>query len=407
MNEQDNYELVPDSHGLAEQKNAILPNRMLSLQKQMLDSSRYTQLMDQTEYDPDFDYSAVFNDLEMIYLFVHHERDLDKQKNRTEKTKKEYLRELLFFYNQISAVGDLYNFDSTKADLSTLLKQLEPKHIRKYQAWLKEVKLGRVKKRDKDNLVEGKENEDKKGTYSVATLSRKTVILKAFFEFLYKRKYISRRLHEALQTSNVHEKDRPNRDLYEAEVLQLLKYFKNNIVEHTIISVLASTGLRVKELCQARICDLSYYEGKLFLEVIGKGNEKREVLIHPKIWERIVTYRSRRRYPSELDGSDTTPLLPDAKGNAYNEKYLSSYISKVINRAPLPFLKARSDRISAHHFRHFFSIYSSQQGASIESISKTLGHKSLATTQIYLQKRLSRMDNAAHTWIDSSFIDDM
>ncbi|MFP3360996.1 integrase, partial [Planococcus sp. SIMBA_143] len=85
----------------------------LSLQQQMLDNSRYTQLMDQTEYDPDFDYSAIFNDLEMIYLFVHHERDLDKQKNRTEKTKKEYLRELLFFYNQISAVGDLYNFDST------------------------------------------------------------------------------------------------------------------------------------------------------------------------------------------------------------------------------------------------------------------------------------------------------
>lgn len=407
MEKQNKYELIQGMNDLEKQKNAILPYQLLSLQKQMLDGSRYVQLMDQTDYDPDFDYFSAFNDLEMMYMFVHHERDLDQQKNRTEQTKKEYLRELLFFYNQLSSAGELYEFDSTKADLTKLLKQLEPKHIRKYQAWLKEVKLGRAKKRDIDHKDKDKESEDKKVRYSVATLSRKTVIIKAFLEFLYKRNYITKRLHEALKTSNVHENDRPNRDLYEAEVLQLLKYFENNIVEHTFISVLASTGLRVKELCHARICDLTYYEGKLFLEVIGKGNEKREVLIHPKIWDRIVAYRKRRRYTSELDGSDTTPLLPDAKGKNYNEKYLSSYLSKVMNRTDLPFLKARAQRISAHDLRHFFAIYSSQRGASLESISKTLGHKSLTTTQIYLQKRLARMDNAANTWIDSSFIDGM
>lgn len=404
MHKEDEHEIVLNHSNVPEQKKAILSNQMLTLQKQMQDSSRYTNMMDQTEYDPDFDYSGTFNDLEMIYLFVHHERDLDQKKNRTAGTKKEYLRELLFFYNQMSSLGDLYGFDSTKADIQSLLNQLEPKHIRKYQAWLNEVKLGRAKK---NNDSEEKDEEDNKGKYSVATLSRKTVILKAFLDFIYKRGYITKQLQNALQSSNVNINDRPNRDLYESEVLQLIKYFENHVIIHGIISTLASTGMRLKELCHSRMCDLTYYEGKLFLEVVGKGNVKREVLIHPKIWDKIVAYRTRRRFPSEIDAMDQSPVFPNAKGVAYDEKYLSNYLSKVINQAEIPFIKARKDRIGAHHFRHFFATYSSQYGASIDSISKTLGHKNLSTTQIYLERRISRENNAAHNITESPFMNDM
>lgn len=343
-------------------------------------------MLDIIEENENNDYS-IFNDLEMVYLFVHKEKDTDKKKNRSENTKREYIRELLLFLKQFSQHGNIYDFDNQRLTISSSLKELKSRHIRKYQEWLVEVPLGKGGK-----------------PYSVTTLARKTVILRAFLKYLFNVGYINKPLHENLLSSNVHKRDLPNRDLNSIEVIQLLEYFKDHPIVYCLIAVLTTTGIRISELCGTKVSDLTYEDGTFWLKIIGKGNEEGEVKIHKNVMKSIIAFRERRGLSTELSLADHSPLFTTAKNNAYNFKYLSNYLTRIINKANLPFVKHRDKPITPHHFRHAFAIISAEQGADLLRISQALRHKKIDTTMIYLERKLARKNNAAHSWDNSDLI---
>ncbi|KKI90694.1 integrase [Bacillus sp. SA1-12] len=352
----------------------------------MINNELYSEMIDLIDLNSNNDYS-MFNDLEMVYLFVHKEKDTDKKKNRSENTKREYIRELLLFLKQFSLQGYLYDFNKQKVTTLSLLKELNSRNIRKYQEWLIEVPLGKSSK-----------------PYSVTTIARKTVILRAFLKFLYNVGYIKNPLYESLLSSNVHKRDLPNRDLNSSEVKQLLEYFKDHPIVYCLIAVLTTTGIRVSELCGTRVSDLIYDEGTFWLKVIGKGNEEGEVKIHDNVMKSILAFRERRGLSTEVSLSDHSPLFTTAKNKPYNYKYLSNYLTRIINKADIPFVKHRESPITPHHFRHAFAIISAEQGADILRISQSLRHKKIDTTMIYLERKLARKNNAAHSWDNSDFV---
>ncbi|OHY75272.1 site-specific integrase [Priestia aryabhattai] len=98
---------------------------------------------------------------------------------------------------------------------------------------------------------------------------------------------------------------------------------------------------------------------------VGKGGEKFDKLLHPSLYERILTFRERRHVSTALNSNDQGPLFPTKDGDYYQYKNLSNYIVRIIERTELPFVKERNDRITPHYFRHFYAIYSRQQGADI------------------------------------------
>lgn len=271
----------------------------------LANDSFYTQLLDSIDHSGEEDYTS-FNDLEMIYLYVHQQKDLNEKKNRAENTKREYIRDLLLFYKQL--LENAISFEITIGEVSKyqLFKQLNHRHIRKYQEWIKEAPLG------------------KKGKpYSVATLNRKMVITKGLFRFLFDNKYIELPLHQKMKSSNLRSYDRPNKEMSSVEVLQLVNYFRAHPILYGLISVLATSGIRIQEMCTPRVCDLAYIDGEYWLTVMGKGKKQREVLIFPNVLEAIKIFRSRRRLDFKIDRSDTSPLFTTAKGKAYTYKYLS------------------------------------------------------------------------------------
>ncbi|MGN7300399.1 tyrosine-type recombinase/integrase [Ferdinandcohnia sp. SAFN-114] len=357
-----------------------------SLVTNFLNKDFHHEMIDIVDIGEEDDYSK-FNDLEMIYLFIHEEKDQDEKKNRTADTKKEYAREILSFYKKMVEDGPMFDFDSAGHDIYSVLKNLRPRNLRKYQDWIKVVHLGKGGK-----------------PYSVATIARKTVVLNSFLSFLYKKKYIHRQLHEALKRANVRDSDRPNRDVSLVEAQQIIEHFSVHPILHCLFSVLITTGARVRELCTSRVCDLSYDKGLYWLKVIGKGGKERELLIYPNVMGTIIEFRKRRGLETDLNPMDESPLFTTAKGKAYNFKYLSNYLTKALKKAEIPFIKYSKRRISAHNFRHAYSIISNELGADIYQISKSLGHADIRTTQIYLEKEQSRHNNASHAWKDSSIM---
>lgn len=144
-------------------------------------------------------------------------------------------------------------------------------------------------------------------------------------------------------------------------------------------------------------------EGRYFLRVMGKGKKQREVIIFHNVKERIQQFRARRGVNTKINSNENLPLILTRNYSSYDYKYLSRYVSDIIEKTKLPFLRDRENRITPHFFRHFFAIYSLQQGASIEYIQQTLGHEDYKTTQIYLDKYMKRRNNVARLWGEDKF----
>ncbi|MEY8351314.1 site-specific integrase [Bacillus cereus] len=326
------------------------------------------------------------SDLEVIYHFVHLQKDMDEKKNRKEDTKKSYVSEILSFCQCMVQNAEEFEINGEEVQQNaSLLKTLKPWHIRKFNSWLKNVQSGR-----------------NGNTYAVATLAKKTVLIRSFLKHLHGFGYIEKPLHEELQRANVNEKDRPNRDLSYEEVMKILGFYKErgHLVNYTILLALASTGARIQELCTTRVKDL-HYDGKYWLKVIGKGDKVRELFVSEHLYQCICEMRRRRGFKTELDQGDESPLFVNQRGNFYNSKTLSNQVTDMIKKTNLEFLQYRENPITAHTFRHAFAIMAVEQGnADLYHLMQTLGHEDIQTTKIYLEKHMKRKNNVGVIFAD-------
>lgn len=355
-------------------------------------------------YENDIPNYKEFNDIEMIYLYIHQEKDQDEEKNTKNNTKKEYLRELINAYLLFKDYPDYFQFSVPHG--GSIFKHLNEKQILLYQQWLKTAPLGKGNK-----------------PYSIATISRKTIVLKSFLLFLYRKEYISRPIHQSFIPAKVSQKDRPHRDISRGEVIQLLDYYKHHPIMHCFLSVLITTGARIEELCTAKVSGLSYEwnekasKFQYWLEVTGKGDKVRPLLIHDNVFETIVKFRKRRGLETNLNPTDHSPLFVTAKGIAYKPKNLSMYISKHIHNANVPFIQINNQlkeqakngvlpenekhkirSITPHTLRHGFAIISAENDSDIYRIMQSLGHEKIETTMIYLESKQSKDKHVGHTW---------
>ncbi|HDR8183556.1 TPA: tyrosine-type recombinase/integrase [Bacillus thuringiensis] len=329
---------------------------------------------------------AFLGDLEVIYHFVNLQNDMDEKKNRKDDTKKSYVSEILSFCECMVQHAEEFEVNGEEVQRNaSLLKTLQPWHIRKFNYWLKNIQNGRGGK-----------------TYAVATLAKKTVLIRSFLKHLHVFGYIEKPLHEELQRANVNEKDRPNRDLSYEEVMKILGFYKErgHLINYTIILALASTGARIQELCTARVKDL-HYDGKYWLKVRGKGDKVRELFVSEHLYQCICEVRRRRGFQTVLEKGDESPLFINQRGSAYNSKTLSNQVTDMIKKTNLEFLQYRENPVTAHTFRHAFAIMAVEQGnADLYHLMQTLGHENIQTTKIYLEKHMKRKNNVGSAFAD-------
>lgn len=323
---------------------------------------------------------ASFTELELIYYYINKRNHMDRDKSP--ETKEEYARDLLQFYGQLQLNKTFIQSDVVDFEEEAAFRNLRKRHIRRYQAWLKEDKQ-----------------------YAIATRARKVIVIKGFLKWLFENDYMTEPLHAAFINNEVRFIEHPNRDLSYREVRSLLDYYKNHAINFAILSLLTTTGLRVREIANAQWNDLYYdsHDDFYYLKVITKGKKEREAIIFDNVFERIQAFRKRRRVNPELDPHDDGPVLMTNTNQPYHYKYLSQYVTRIIQNSKLPFLSYKVGNVTPHWFRHFFAIYSLQQGASVAYIQQTLGHEDIRTTQIYLDRGLKKKNNVARLWSEDKF----
>ena len=239
----------------------------------------------------------------------------------------------------------------------------------------------------KGSLTGAKSPKDEK--YSSRSVSRKISVLKSFFKYLYKRKYVSGNHSSGLIFPKLNK--RLPAYLSNTEVNKLLEernYLKIKILDLAIIELFYSTGIRLSELINTKLKDINFE--KRTLKVLGKGSKERIVPFGEKADIAVRNYLKIR----EICNTNKLEYLFISNSG---KKLYPVQVNRLINKnlALVTELKKKSP----HVLRHSFATHLLDKGADIRAVKDLLGHESLSTTQIYTHltpEKLKKVYKQAH-----------
>lgn len=151
---------------------------------------------------------------------------------------------------------------------------------------------------------------------------------------------------------------------------------------HAIIETIYGSGLRVSELCDARLSRLNLDDALLIVE--GKGSKQRMVPLSPAAVSLISDYLPmRERLNIKPAGRDI--IFLNRRGAPLTRVMVFYIIRDLAAAAGI------TKTVSPHTLRHSFATHLLEGGANLRAIQEMLGHESIATTELYLHLDRSRL----------------
>lgn len=150
--------------------------------------------------------------------------------------------------------------------------------------------------------------------------------------------------------------------------------------DRTILEVLFSTGLRVSELAKLDIDKIDLKEREF--GIIGKGRRARVVFLTDRASGWLDKWLSMRSDPYRAlwiripKSGEWDPAMGGERARL-SIRGIQRIVEKYRRTAGI------SMSVSPHTLRHSFATTLLQQGADLRSVQEMLGHKNVATTQIY------------------------
>lgn len=157
-----------------------------------------------------------------------------------------------------------------------------------------------------------------------------------------------------------------------------------------ILEMFYASGLRLSELCQARLENLDLDEH--FIRVTGKGGKTRLVPVGGRACEAVQDYLDNER--SLLVKKKTSSwIFLSIRGGALSPERVREIVKQRAKAGGI------EQTIYPHLLRHSFATHLLQNGADLRVIQDMLGHADIATTQIYThvdQKGLKAVHQKFH-----------
>ena len=162
--------------------------------------------------------------------------------------------------------------------------------------------------------------------------------------------------------------------------------------DRALLEVAYSSGLRLAELVGLNRDDLDRAGG--LLRVRGKGRRERMVPLGAGAQRALERYLESRRPPAS--GLATAPVPGRGGGPVFVGPSGRRLSGRTVQRVVLRRLAAAAAGlgVSPHALRHSFATHLLDRGADLRAIQEMLGHRSLASTQIYTHVSKSRLRRA-------------
>lgn len=260
------------------------------------------------------------------------------------------------------------------------LKELDHEVLRKYRVYLARIE------------------DDQGQTLAKSTQSYHIIALRSFLKFLVKND---------LPVMHPEKIDLPKADAKHMQFLNGQEHIeaflaqpdlssKTGLRDKAMLEVLFSTGLRVSELVSLNRDQLNI-ESREF-GVIGKGRRPRVVFLSDRAATWLVQWLNSREdnwRPVFIRLSRSKPdPLADGEEMRLTTRSVQRVVDKYARKAKLPI------KISPHGIRHTFATDLLANGAGLRDVQEMLGHKNIATTQIYThvtQPKLKKTHGEFHS----------
>ncbi len=224
-----------------------------------------------------------------------------------------------------------------------------------------------------------------------SSANRRLSVLKRFYQLALRNGQIA--ADPCLQLASAKQPLRFVHTLTEAQVEALLDApdvaTPLGLRERTMLELMYASGLRVSELVELKLGELSMNDG--VLRVTGKGSKTRLVPFGHEARNWIERYLGEARAVI-LNGQVDDALFVTARGGPMTRQMFWVLIKKHALRAGI------SAPLSPHTLRHAFATHLLNHGADLRVVQLLLGHSDISTTQIYTHVARERMKqlHAAH-----------
>ena len=219
-----------------------------------------------------------------------------------------------------------------------------------------------------------------------SSIQRKLVVLKMFFEYLFKQGYIEQN-YFLLHSFRFKKEKRLPKTLAVKDVNRLLQWLTTQTEEAentcttwraarnlALIDVLISTGIRIAEASEISENDIIIPEHMILIH--GKGRKQRLIYIScSQTWANLMQWLKLRR----TRATHTDKVFVNRYGNQLGIHGIE-YIYRTLTTAAG--LKGHS---TPHYLRHTFATNLLSNGADLRSVQEILGHSSVSTTEIYTE----------------------
>ena len=208
-----------------------------------------------------------------------------------------------------------------------------------------------------------------------STANTKVAYLQSFFKWMVDEEIIDKDPSRKLTQVRLPKRLRNSLTIEEIEKLRLACI---DTRERALLELLFSTGCRLSEVVGINVEDLNYQE--LSIRVIGKGNKERIVYFNTKAKVHIENYIKER--PGYSEALFVTSKKPYKRVGC---RGIQLIINKIATRAGF------DKSVFPHLFRHSMATLTLQNGASIITIQKLLGHSNVTTTEKYAQANMENV----------------
>lgn len=209
------------------------------------------------------------------------------------------------------------------------------------------------------------------------TINLRITGLEKFSEYIGKPIKMKRpKIHKSLQTENI-----PT----EEEYTRLLEYLKKKTNQdyYYWVKVLATTGARVSEFLQLQWEDI--VNGEVTLR--GKGNKYRRFFFNKTLQSEVKKY---------ILENKKTGFLANGRTGLITSRGLYTNLQAWGEKCNID-----KSKMHPHAFRHFFAKMFLKKNKDVVQLAELLGHGSIDTTRIYLQKSYDEQKrdfNRSVTW---------
>lgn len=211
------------------------------------------------------------------------------------------------------------------------------------------------------------------------TIRRKASSLKSFYKYLIRNEIVGASPMEGVPLPKLAKK--LPEFVEEKSMGQLLTVvnfemsYKGSL-EKLVIELFYHTGIRLSELVNLKLSDVSLASGQL--KVLGKRNKERIIPFSSQLSETISQFIAYRNSTSDY-------LFVTEKGSQVYSKMIYRIVNRYLEKVTTLTKK------SPHVLRHTFATHMLNNGAELNAIKELLGHVNLSATEVYTHNSLEKI----------------